>query len=474
MSSSERISETSMRPDAGGGLQQAPDAGLTDVCGPDEKHTERARKKVLMVCYYYPPLIDVGCRRSTAFSKYFRKYGWEPYVISVKNPDSVYCTMGRELPPDGITPVYTFSLVNPYKYLGKLHAILSGILMLAGIRLKTNYFYHALCYPDIFFGWIPLTVLKGISMIRRHAIDFIYVSCSPYSSALIGVLLKKATGRPLILDYRDPFAIERPSFHESPQFRERINRRLQEFFLKNTDVFVVTSEETRQEYIRQYPGIEDRIHTVYNGFDPVSPPRAGRKKFDRFTIVYTGLFYNYGPHHEVYTEMFFKALRELKASGKINGSNFQFLYYGQDFRAIDGFAFDYGVSDLVVSRDRVSYAEVLEIISRSHLMLLRIVKLMISTKLYDGIPMNVPFLAIIPGGEVEGIIRKYSPGSYIITEEGSSADVAKAIEDAMEKYRSGQMPDNRIDEFLAAFSRESTSRAIMKAITETLGHRGVR
>jgi hypothetical protein len=52
--------------------------------------------------------------------------------------------------------------------------------------------------------------------------------------------------------------------------------------------------------------------------------------------------------------------------------------------------------------------------------------------------------------------------------------VAEAIEDAMEKYRSGQMPDNRIDEFLAAFSRESTSRAIMKAITETLGHRSVR
>ncbi len=39
----------------------------------------------------------------------------------------------------------------------------------------------------------------------------------------------------------------------------------------------------------------------------------------------------------------------------------------------------------------------------------------------------------------------------------------------MEKYRSGQMPDNRIDEFLAAFSRESTSRAIMKAITENPG-----
>jgi hypothetical protein len=31
------------------------------------------------------------------------------------------------------------------------------------------------------------------------------------------------------------------------------------------------------------------------------------------------------------------------------------------------------------------------------------------------------------------------------------------------------MPDNRIDEFLAAFSRESTSRAIMKAITENPG-----
>ena len=28
--------------------------------------------KILMVCYYYPPLVDVGSKRSIAFSSTFR------------------------------------------------------------------------------------------------------------------------------------------------------------------------------------------------------------------------------------------------------------------------------------------------------------------------------------------------------------------------------------------------------------------
>jgi len=31
------------------------------------------------VVTYYPPLVDVGCKRSVAFSKYFKKHGWNPF-----------------------------------------------------------------------------------------------------------------------------------------------------------------------------------------------------------------------------------------------------------------------------------------------------------------------------------------------------------------------------------------------------------
>ena len=101
-------------------------------------------------------------------------------------------------------------------------------------------------------------------------------------------------------------------------------------------------------------------------------------------------------------------------------------------------------------------------------MLLRIVKLMISTKLFEGIPLNIPFLATIPHGEVEEIIREYSPGSYIVTEEGSYLEVAAAIKDAMMKYRDNQMPANHVESFLAGFTRENMTLKLMRVVEERL------
>lgn len=96
--------------------------------------------KVLMVCYYYPPLADVGCKRSVAFSKYFAKYGWSPLVLSVKNPDKYYCRLGDELPPEGISVEYVRSVFNPYRLLGIMNGVLTRLLKPFKIKLTRNYF----------------------------------------------------------------------------------------------------------------------------------------------------------------------------------------------------------------------------------------------------------------------------------------------------------------------------------------------
>ena len=192
------------------------------------------------------------------------------------------------------------------------------------------------------------------------------------------------------------------------------------------------------------------------------------EKFEKFSIIYTGQFYQFGPHHQVYTEQFFKALAHLKATGDISAEAFQFLFFGDEHRFIEETARAHGVADLVVSRSRVPYQDVLQSISRSHLMLLRIVKLMISTKLFEGIPLDVPFLATIPHGEVEEIIRRYSPGSYVVTEDDSHLDVAEAIRDAMAKYKHGRMPGNRVEEFLARFTREKLTQQVMRIVEDKL------
>jgi glycosyltransferase involved in cell wall biosynthesis len=422
------------------------------------------KKNILMICYYYPPLTDVGSKRSVAFSKYFKKHGWDPFVLSVKNPDKIYCSLGSDAPPPGIPTEYSYSIVNPSKFFGKLNGLLLRLLKPFRIDLKRNYFYDIFCIPDFFWGWIPLTTLKGYNLIRKQDIDIIYVSCSPFSSAVIGVLLKVLTAKPLILDFRDPFALERLSFLGFPHFRKKINRRIEEYFLKHADIFVVTSEETRRGYIKQYPEVKDKIFTVYNGFDSKYLPQKPVQKYSKFTIVYTGAFYFYAPQSN---KIFFKAISLLKASGKVNKETFQFLFYDDEKDRIEAIAKDYGIEDLVFASSRIPYKDVLDVISRSHFQLLRIIKLMISTKLYEGIALNIPFLATIPAGEVEGIIKKYSPSSYIITDE-SADKVAEAIADAMRKYENDEIRDNHVKEFLEEFSRESLTLKLMKIIREEL------
>ncbi len=76
-------------------------------------------------------------------------------------------------------------------------------------------------------------------------------------------------------------------------------------------------------------------------------------------------------------------------------------------------------------------------------------------------------MATIPAGEVEGIIRKYSPSSYIITDE-SADKVAGAIADAMAMYEKGKIKDNRIREFLEEFSREALAVKLMTIVEERL------
>jgi hypothetical protein len=43
-------------------------------------------KKVLMVTYALPPVGGAGVQRTAKFIKYLNYFGWDPIVLSAKNP----------------------------------------------------------------------------------------------------------------------------------------------------------------------------------------------------------------------------------------------------------------------------------------------------------------------------------------------------------------------------------------------------
>ena len=399
-----------------------------------------------------------------------RKYSWEPIVLTVKNPDRTYCSVGYETGPSGIRVEYSRSIANVYKFFGKANGLVHRIANLFGTKLHRNYFLELFCIPDVFWGWIPLTAFRAKKLAEKYDVDAIYVSCSPWSSAIIGVLVRKCTDIPLIIDFRDPYGLEIPWIKDvAPTIRIRkiVDKWLINKILDNTDLFVVTTEETRDLYCEQYPQVRDKICTIHNGFDTeFIPTELQPIKFSKFTIIYTGEFYFYA----LKSEAFFEAISLLKTRKSIDEDNFQFLFYGDGRHQIKQLARKYDIEDLVNANGRIPYTDVLEALRKSHLQLLRIVKPMISTKLFEGIPMNVPFLATIPQGEVEKIIKTYSPSSYLVTED-SAPKIADAILDAISKYNNNEIKPNRVSEFLERFSREKLTLKLKAEIEKVLNRK---
>ncbi len=204
-----------------------------------------------------------------------------------------------------------------------------------------------------------------------------------------------------------------------------------------------------------------------NGFDFRYLVNDELPKFGKFTIIYAGLFYFFDKRNDIHTDAFFGGLARLKSSGDFSRGNFQFLYFGEEKEQIYEIAKSYSVEDLVVCSERKPYKEILQDIKMSHLQLLRISKPMISTKLFEGIALNIPFLATIPSGEVEEIVKKHSPASQVITE-NSPEKIAVAILKARYDYKSGHILANRIEEFMQNYSRENLSLRLMKIIRENL------
>lgn len=429
----------------------------------------------LMLCYYYPPLVDVGSQRSVAFARGMTAQGWAPHVLTVKNPDRDFCLLGNAVPPPEVPHSRVCSLLNPYRPLGKLNGLLARVLGLAGVELQRNPFYDLFCVPDAFWGWIPLAIGKGLALVREKRLDTLYVSCSPFSAGLIGTGLKAATGLPLVLDFRDPFALPEVAHGHPPAFRRQMEQAIEAFLLSRTDLLVVTSEETREAYLTRYPFLEGRCFTVHNGFEAEFLPARRPAPYERFTVVFAGQFCFYRPRIAPYTDAFFGALSLLKREGRIHASDFQFLFYGEegDREQILALAGNYGIADLVHVHPRVSRKEVLRIVTRSHLQLLRIPQPMIATKLFEAIALGIPQLAPIPEGEAARILRRYSPGSPIVTDP-DPAKVAEALERTISAYRRGEVPPNDVTGFLTHYSRESLTLKLMEIMERTLPGAGRR
>jgi len=370
-------------------------------------------KKVLVISYYYPPIGGVGMVRTLKFTRYLPESGWFPHVLTVKNRDRFYTTLGHDDIPEQVAVHRSWNVLNNL-------SILEGGLR----RLKIT---SQVLVPDAYCGWIPQAVRDGVRIIKTEGIELIYVSCPPFSAALIGSALKKRTGLPLVVDFRDSWTLNPYSGRYLVPFLKKLDEKFEKTVFETADFIITATEGIKEDYIQKYPSVRSRIEHIPNGFDTEDVPEHV-ELFEKFTILYTGFFYGTRT-----PETLFRALEKILRSSQIPPDKIRFLWAGPEAPFVFDLADKYNIRKIVEYIGLIPKKKADELIYQSHLLYFVIGgtenhmdNTTLTGKIFPYLASGRPLLAEIPAGAAGEMIRKYSDNSFI-TSHGDSDGLAEAI-----------------------------------------------
>jgi glycosyltransferase involved in cell wall biosynthesis len=355
--------------------------------------------KALLVAYHYPPLGGPGVFRTLKFSKYLPKYNYQPFILTIKNPmyrqDS---SLMREIPKDvKINRVFAFE-----------HRILRFPRLL---KLNLKWFY----LPDEHVGWLPFAVFHGSKIIHREDIDVLFATSPSYSTLLIGSLLKKKTKKPLVIDFRDPWINN--SFIDYPtRFHEFIDARLEKYVLTQADYITVASDLIRDDIIKRYPFVKQKIETITNGFDSDDFKNLNRQnRSQKFRIVFTGSIYG-----QLTAKSFFIAIKELISEKPELKKKLEVIFVGNYGKETINLVNELKLKETVHLKGYVPHKKCIDLIVNSDALLLLITilgskgKEILTGKIFEYLASKKPIIAIAPqDGLASELIQKLDAGIII-------------------------------------------------------------
>ena len=240
-----------------------------------------------MIAYYFPPIGGSGALRPFKLAKYLPDFGWNPVILTVKNPDWYYAHDAELLEefPSHIRIIRTFMLRSAWIY---------RLLNPSRSRKIDKTLSRYLIQPDDQVGWIPFAYFSGIDVIHKSCVKVIYSTSSPLSSHLIAYLIHKKTSIPWVADFRDEW-YENPEFNFPTSLHQRFHYHLEKTII-NTAQKVIAPAPEFSKLLAKHCSYSDKFKTITMGFDPedffkhaASKPNIDKE--NKFVLAFSGLFY---------------------------------------------------------------------------------------------------------------------------------------------------------------------------------------
>lgn len=246
--------------------------------------------RVLMIAHHFPPAGGSGSNRALAFARYLPQYGWRPTVLTpgaewAMNRDD---RLGGEIPAD-------VRVIRTRSWEPRPHAAApASAIPAVGSRSASNlrlHLGHLKRFPDAHLGWLPF----ALGAARRVSFDVAYSSSGPFTSHLVGLALKRLTGRAWVAELRDGwYRWNRAIFPDYPAWRDRLERRIEASALRSADRVVLVTDRMAAAFRCQYADLpKEHFAVVSNGFDPAQFPTTGEPPPEHpgWNVVHAGALY---------------------------------------------------------------------------------------------------------------------------------------------------------------------------------------
>lgn len=250
---------------------------------------------VHLFAYHFPPSSASGAARPGRWARYLPQHGVECRVTACWTPGAESTDRATYLKPEDARGGW------------RLAAPLARLLQ----RIAP--------YNEQ-LPWLPAALGQALEANRAGPAQIVMSSYPPLAAHLAGLLFHWRTGAPWIADFRDPLA--------GNPFRNRswaraYDRTLEKLILHHSAAVLVTNDAVAERLRARHPCHADKIHVLWNGFDPEEPAIRPAPETAPRRLVHAGSLY--GPRRP---DALLRALALLLDSGRLKPEAWRIEFVG--------------------------------------------------------------------------------------------------------------------------------------------------
>lgn len=401
-------------------------------------------RRVLLVCYYFPPLGLGGIGRPLNLFKGLPEQGWDCDVLTVK-PVTYRAYEPELLEGLDTSRIHRAGSHDPQRLLHLL-----GIRKVKAETISKGRRVSGKFFPDSKIGWVRAAVRKGRSLVQKNRYDAVVSTSPPISSHLIGRELSRRFNVPWVADFRDFWTIYKvEDTFEDPRKIEMGRKLLQDICSEASAITAVNGS------IVDYLGCGS---TITNGYDArLAELWRQAPSEDRFTIGLPGHL-----HDTREITPLLDLLVQLSEQAPKQFEKVRLLQVGQvDESWLRGLLEARGLSPAIDIRGRQSRWETIRLLAEAHLLFMGLSERegtgFLPGRTFELIASGRPLVVSTPpDSEVGRLVTSYEHG-HRFTEDtiGKAVDF---VSGQIRRFEGGAYEISPLSEYAKQFSSEALAR----------------